>query len=328
MTSNTFTSATHLVGKVAGQITSSGKVPGLGPKGAVWIDKGQQPNGSWLYWRKGYAPPSPTAIPTPIPSPTARIDYIGAEAFMQSDRLAVGLNASGTLGTRASAPAGIITDRDSGFLRVGMVAIGAKGEDIAGDAMLKGTPVEAFVVAYQVGAKIVRVVNAERLGPSQMTGEILPEPDRVTWVGDTADLHILQTMTLAGGVLTIDVAIVNASTKTLTDLRYMRLIDPDHDANPDAFKTTNAIVAPAAVSATASGVTLTLSSDDPRARASIQPFGPPLMLDPYKASAWDVPQPVAPGRKADDLLHLTFALGSLASGATARLTLRYEIAVA
>lgn len=44
-----FTSATHLTGKVAGQITSSGKYdPGLGPKGTVWINKGQQEDGTWL----------------------------------------------------------------------------------------------------------------------------------------------------------------------------------------------------------------------------------------------------------------------------------------
>lgn len=55
-----------------GEIVSSGKIAVLGKKGQVWLYKGQNANGTYLYWPKGYeAPvePTPPAEPTPPPAP-------------------------------------------------------------------------------------------------------------------------------------------------------------------------------------------------------------------------------------------------------------------
>lgn len=338
-TPDVFTSPTHLTGKVPNQITSSGKYdPGLGPKGTIWIDKGQQADGSWLYWRKGYTPPvplptsSPTSAPAPLPVPlptgpaptmppvllpaptppvpastAVKAIQQGAEVFLQSSKLAAGINASGTLGTAGNAPDGILTAKEAGYVRLGIVAL-RDGKVISGEAMLKGLPVEGYAISYN-GNKLT---SFERIGLTGIPGKTEVRDGAAVFSGAKGAIAVEQLVRLAadGDTLAFDVTLRNVGKTALTGLRYMRVIDPDLDVSQDVFGTANKVADRRSATASASGLTLTLASDDPRASANVMPMPAMPSLDlvaALKAAGYS--------HKGDDTLHLIFDLGTLAAGA-------------
>ncbi len=300
-----------------GKIVSSGTRPYLGPKGTVWIYK---PNlAAFTYWPQGYSesappaspPPTPPAPPPPSP-PTglAAITQLGNEVFMKSAALSAGLNAGGALGTIQNAPAGFPSDSGHGYLRVGLVTI----PQVGADAMLKGTPIEGFVVAYKLGTTPHKLVNAPRTGVTDLRGVASTSTEQAYWLGANERVKVRQIVSMSadGKALTFDVKITNTGTDEISDVRYMRVIDPDQNADSGIFTTVNTITAGNKVRAVASGVTLTLGTDDPRATAAIKaiPTNVVWASDPYAI----VPQAVGYTHTGDDTLHLSFALGDLAAG--------------
>lgn len=75
-----------------GEIVSSGKIAALGKKGQVWIYKGQNADGSYLYWPKGYTTPAPVEpvkpvqhIPTPPTAPTNCDAVLSTMGFLKGN---------------------------------------------------------------------------------------------------------------------------------------------------------------------------------------------------------------------------------------------------
>ncbi|MDD1453156.1 hypothetical protein NHF48_023110 [Sphingomonas sp. H160509] len=192
----------------------------------------------------------------------------GNEIFLQGKYLTLGINGSGSLGTKKIAPEGIFTDIANGFNRVGMYAdfdgLGVGKPSTVTEAMLDGTPTEGFTIGYKIGGSTFIAANQERTSRVNIAGI---SSDRSTagvakagWLGATTEkLTVDQTISLTddGKFVRVDVVLTNNSSSAMDDLRYMRSIDPDQGSS---FSTENKIVsqsgsAGALVAAYAGGVT-------------------------------------------------------------------------
>lgn len=78
---------------------------------------------------------------------------IGNEVFLQGKYLSLGINGSGSLGTKQAAPTGVFTDITNGFNRVGLFAdldgFSVGKRSTVTEAMLDGTPTEGFTIGYK-----------------------------------------------------------------------------------------------------------------------------------------------------------------------------------
>lgn len=227
--------------------------------------------------------------------------------FLQSSKLAAGLSGSGTLGTEGKAPAGVLTAKEAGYVRLGMVAL-RDGKVVSGEAMLKGLPVEGYAISYN-GNKLT---SFERIGLLGIPGETEIRDGAAVFTGTKGAIAVVQLVSLAadGDTLAFDVTMRNVGKSALTGLRYMRVIDPDLDVSQDVFGTTNKLADGNTATASAFGLTLTLASSDPRAKANVMPMPSMPSLDlvaALKAAEYS--------HKGDDALHLIFDLGMLAAGA-------------
>ncbi|PAX06338.1 Ig-like domain-containing protein [Sphingomonas lenta] len=263
---------------------------------------------------------------------------LGDEIFLQGKYLSLGINGSGTLGTKQSAPVGVHTDKANGFTRLGMVAdvdgFGA-GAGATREAMLAGTAAEGFTIGYDVGGSRHIHINAERTSKAQISGETSLEStadgSRVGWTGSTdEDLKVEQVMTVAEDAkfVRVDVTLTNESGAAMQNLRYLRTIDPDHGPG---FSTINTIVeqggdgADGALLAAYAGKGQTpffyYSSDE---RAMVSTFGL-KNYDPYTALAMDKAQAEGFSKSADEAVNINFAVGTLAAGESTTLTFYFGI---
>ena len=107
--------------------------------------------------------PDLTPVPAPTPAPAVLVVELGGEVFIQNDHIAVGVNASGTLSTYKVAPAGFVTVKEVGYLRLGLLRIG-DGKALS-DEMLKGMPVVGWVVTYDsVSVRNMGVIETDMPG--------------------------------------------------------------------------------------------------------------------------------------------------------------------
>ena len=257
---------------------------------------------------------------------------VGGEIFLQGQYLSLGLNGSGTLGTRAAAPSGFHTDLADGFIRLGLVADTdgfGTGHDQTRDVMLSGTPVEGFSIGYKQAGSTYVNTNEERDGYAQIKGAGVNLSNSATakaeWTGATTqNVKVDQTMTLSDDAkfIRVDVTVTNASGAAITDLRYLRTIDPDHGSS---FSTTNQVVQQggdgsggaliAAYAAPGSTPAFYYTHDE---RATVSSYGLENH-DPYAATLL-AGQTKGYTQTADANINIDFALGTLAAGASTTLT--------
>lgn len=256
------------------------------------------------YWPEGYTPP----VVAPPPPPPPVFVQVGAEVFGQSpsgNGLAVGLNAGGTLGTAQNAPEGVLTSKDTGYLRLGLLKI--KDGKVASGDMLKGLPVGGYVVAYD-GATLR---SFERIGYDDLPGVLTTDGQTVRFTAAKGPLALEQAVTLDGDHLTYAVKLTNTGAVSLKNLRYMFVIDPDVDPADGGFTTDNRIVDRRTVTGGAGGAILTLASPDSRAAADVRPLAGMPSTD-----VKTTPKAVGYAHKGDDTLHLLLTLADLAPGAS------------
>ncbi len=260
---------------------------------------------------------------------------IGNEIFLQGQYLSLGINGSGTLGTRATAPVGFVTDAVNGYIRLGLVGDTdgfGKGAAPTRDAMLAGTPVESFSIGYDIGAKHYTSVNSERNGKSEVAGGVSSDLSsngvgKAGWTGATTEgVKVTQTMSLADGAkyIKVDVTLTNTTGKAVADLRYMRSIDPDHGAG---FDTVNTVIEQggdgangALIAAYASSGKTPLfyyTADD---RAKVSTFKGYVNENPDAAATFDTAPAEGYSLKGDNAININFGLGTLAAGRSTTFT--------
>ena len=260
---------------------------------------------------------------------------IGNEIFLQGQYLSLGINGSGTLGTRATAPVGFVTDAVNGYIRLGLVGDTdgfGKGAAATRDAMLAGTPVESFSIGYDIGAKHYTSVNSERNGKSEVAGGVSSDLSsngvgKAGWTGATTEgVKVAQTMSLADGAkyIKVDVTLTNTTGKAVADLRYMRSIDPDHGAG---FDTVNTVIEQggdgangALIAAYASSGKTPLfyyTADD---RAKVSTFKGYVNENPDAAATFDTAPAEGYSLKGDNAININFGLGTLAAGRSTTFT--------
>ncbi len=260
---------------------------------------------------------------------------IGNEIFLQGQYLSLGINGSGTLGTRATAPVGFVTDAVNGYIRLGLVGDTdgfGKGAAPTRDAMLAGTPVESFSIGYDIGAKHYSSVNSERNGKSEVAGGVSSDLSsngvgKAGWTGATTEgVKVAQTMSLADGAkyIKVDVMLTNTTGKAVADLHYMRSIDPDHGAG---FDTVNTVIEQggdgangALIAAYASSSKTPLfyyTADD---RAKVSTFKGYVNENPDAAATFDTAPAEGYSLKGDNAININFGLGTLAAGRSTTFT--------
>lgn len=256
---------------------------------------------------------------------TLASETVGEETFLQSKFLAVGVNSSGTLGTKSAAPRGYNTDVAAGYLRLGMVADTdgfGTGKAAMHDAVARGMAIEGFNIGYKIGGKTFVQSNQELDGLTEIAGKAsvgstagVAEAD---WKGTTTEkLGVDQKITLTDDAkyLRFEVTLTNNSTAAMADLKYMRTVDPDLG---DGFATTNTIVkqgtggALVTAAASATGNPMFLYANDARAVVSTYGF---INEDPY-AAAVSTPQTVGTKTTKDVSININFGLGTLNAGAS------------
>lgn len=253
------------------------------------------------------------------------------EIFMQSDYLALAINAQGTIGSRYNAPTGLYTDASHGYLRLGIYAdsdgFGTGKETAMRDAVLPGTAIETFSIGFKKAGVTEVWTNSGLDGRRDITGSATNTSTgstaQATWTGATdTKLGVKQVVSLTedGKYAMFEVTLTNNTGANLTDLRYLRSIDPDMSAS--TYSTINTIVSQGkagslvTASATSTSDKLFLYSADERATVSIYGFE---NFTPYDANVLKV---LAAGtsKAADVSLNLNFNIGDLAAGQSTKLT--------
>ncbi|EZP69690.1 Outer membrane adhesin like protein [Sphingomonas paucimobilis] len=260
---------------------------------------------------------------------------IGEEVFLQGNYLSVAINSSGSIGSRSTAPAGFVTDVDNGFVRLGIMAdMDGFNKGVLGttrDAMLQGSSIEGFTVGYDIGSKHYVKANSERNSIVQIAGgdgsdQSSASSGKAGWTGTTSEnVKVSQVVTMGADdkYMKFEVTLTNQSATTLTDLRYLRSIDPDHGVD---FKTINTIVEQggdggngALVAAYMMNGTTPLFyyTQDDRARVSTYGLD---NRDPYASAAYANAPAEGTSVKADQAININFGLGKLDAGASTTIT--------
>ncbi|WP_201299187.1 cadherin-like domain-containing protein, partial [Novosphingobium sp. 9U] len=246
---------------------------------------------------------------------------VGNEIFLQGKYLSVGVNSSGNIGSRYSAPEGV--DHDLTYKRVGLLADTdgfGTGKAAMRDAVVRGAPIEGFNIGYKTDGKTYVHSNQELAGLTEIAGKSsngsAAGVAEANWKGATTEkLGVDQTITLTEDAkyVRFEVTLTNNSSEAMSDVRYLRAIDPDL---VEGYSTVNKIVrqgdggALVTAGASATSDPIFLYTSDTRAVATTYGF---INEDPYDAGV-SVAQKVGTVTKTDVTMNLNFKLGTLGAG--------------
>lgn len=258
------------------------------------------------------------------------------EAFLQGTFLEVGVSASGSLGTSEIAGTGFA----SAGARLSMLfdadGLNTGNAPAAGDFFIPGAPVEGFSIGFVDGSTTSTGTNNEIAGLTDFPADTVDQSSGTTNTAVTTGnvdgvLDFTQTISFDDNdtFFTTTMNLTNVGISTLTDVRCMRNMDPDQDADTfSIFETLNDVESNPTVGNTdadavvvakgaSSGVSTALIADNTdgdgiEARASAFGFS---NSDPYAAAAFSSPTDPE-GASGDIGINLTFVIDSLASGAT------------
>ena len=292
---------------------------------------------AYSYTKFGVACPTPVVTPPvepPVVTPALdqpadvklivrshNLTYSGAppkvpELFMANGKLSITVSDGGSLGGYGQVPEGYGSAVNQGLLRASFYLLAPNLEFIA-----HGANVEGFTAAYAVDGKKEFHTSASLMGYRFIPGAV---NNTGGWIGKTTTgLNINQHIRMEDTVLRFKVTLTNSTTKTMTDVRYMRTVDPDMDDDsvPDrdrnAFATNNYIPARDLVVAGLRGVGLGhyffLRGVTPGAVGSY--YGTWVNSDPYAPLAFDAPQPIHTAAVSSGVsINLTYSVGDLAPG--------------
>ena len=258
---------------------------------------------------------------------------VGDDVFFTNDYLTIGINSGGALGSANARPFGFA----GSFPNVGMFGGGVV--PAATDSVLPGTPVDGFTVAHDGN----NFTNDQLQGQAQiptLAASIKDQStvamDKAKWSGKTADgLKVDQTITMnpSDQYITVKVTLTNTTGSAMSDVRYLRNVDPDHSVSVTGFQTNNVVFAQGAK---AHGVAAYIPTDagqfgsapvffftkDTRAEASVTPG---LVHDDAYAANLSGQAQGTTDLNDDNGINLLFKAGPLAAGASTTLTYYYGI---
>ena len=261
---------------------------------------------------------------------STRSQAVDGEVFLRGDYIELGINAGGTFGTTGIAPTEFSNAGSKLSMRVDADTFSTGAAQITGDFFLPGTGVEGFSIGINNDA-------GTKSNGTSITNEI------TTTTTDTSSgtsLSVRTSGTVSGSfsftqIVSLDVSatffkttvvVKNISGSTLTDVRYLRNMDPDQDNETNStFKTNNDVLANpstdtiAAVSANGpnSSQALVLMAESSLARGSAVGFSNTDVFNTSGSADFDelFTTPTDPnGSSADIGINMTFSNGSLASG--------------
>ena len=258
------------------------------------------------------------------------------EAFLQGTFLEVGVSASGSLGTSDVAGAGFASSGAQLSMFFDADGLNTGSAPTTGDFFMPGTPVEGFTIGFVDDFGTSTGTNNERNEFTDLAADTVDQSSGTTNTAVTTGnmngvLDFTQTISFDDNdtFFTTTIDLTNVGFSALTDVRYMRNMDPDQDVETNnTFRTLNDVESnPADESAdvdavvvakgATSGVSTALvadnaSGDGIEARASAFNFS---TIDPYATSSFSSPADPE-GVSGDIGINLTFVIDSLASGAT------------
>ena len=269
---------------------------------------------------------------------------VGNDIFLQGDYLVLGVSGSGSFGTVADAPTGI--EHSPNYTAVGIYGdldgFGVGVAPTTQDLTLPGAPEEGFTIGYRLtpdGAP-VNLTNAERMGAVGITGGTVVNLSsgnqlKAQWTGTSADgLKVEQVISFdaASKFYRMDITLTNTTANAVSDVRYMRNVDPDQGGDST---TDNIIVAQHAGSHIVAAYVLPNDPTNstganaspffiytPDDRAKVSTFGF-ANRDAYEAQAYDQAPAEGYSNVDDGAINVTFSLGALAAGGSTQFTL-YE----
>lgn len=273
------------------------------------IYQGTNAAGEHVYWPKGYTPevalPPPPPPPPPVEPPVVtpadvKAALVNGETFLQNDKLTVGLNPYGGMGTLKNAPEGFLTDVETGLNRVGLYS------PLYDDVVLQGRAIEGF--SLMLNGK--RYANMQLTGLTQIGGMAY---EGARWIGSIGGVEIVQHMRLDGDAVDFEIELRNNTIRELPAGHYMRAIDPDQS---DKYGTVNKVTAPGTVECGLDGGgTVTLSTDHPGAFVRAQAYN----------KAGDVGASAPTGKKVDEVVQLIMPYASIIPGGATTFRFRYKL---
>jgi len=279
-------------------------------------------------------------------TPVLNAQIISNEAFIQGNYVEVGVNSFGEYGTASPAPAAYHPKLDGSSSRnLGFVADpdqdgwGVGTPNYFGDFFFPGTPQEGFSVQLD-GA----VFHNWNLGVNEISGNntsltTVGANKVAVWEGSINGLNIKQKTIVPQNQLffVVRVDLTNTTSTTMSNVYYMRTLDPDNDVTlSSVYKTENEIVftLPNANNNTlvsAKGLTYTncylgLGTKDCRAKSFILNSG----LSPYSSQLIDefhnqtAGNGIYSGINIDDVgIGITFGIGDIPPGETRKIAYTY-----
>lgn len=272
-----------------------------------------------------------------ITTSSARHVQVEDDVFLGGKYIEVGISKSGSFGTKSNAPdsfhpiersnLGFVFDEDGFDTGKAMTS---------GDYFLPGGPYEGFIIGYKNEENAVTFTNAERSSligiPSTSIEDISTDNILAAKTsGLTLDekLKVEQTVSFNENdkFFRMKVFITNNTDSILTDVRYMRSVDPDVDLDMSGtFETINSVPynfpsdskSVALAKGPVTGNALMLMSTDSRSRASL------FTSDPYSSEAFNDNGVIAE-MNGDAWIGLTFTIGNLAPGQTEAIEYFYSL---
>jgi Ca2+-binding RTX toxin-like protein len=242
--------------------------------------------------------------------------------FLHGDYIELGVGARGSLGSGVNAPAGFSTTNSRLTMRVDADTFDAGSNQTTGDFFTPGSPVEGYTIGYGGTTKS----NYDLAGPRQITTENTNTSSGSTLsatttgtAGSNISFSTVISMKVAATYFTTTATLTNATGATISNIYYMRNMDPDQDSGTYGnYKTLNDVLANpttesfAAVSAVgpSSSQSLLLLADQMEARASAFGF---KNTNPATNSAYA--NPADPGGASGDIgINMNFKTEALTAG--------------
>jgi hypothetical protein len=177
----------------------------------------------------------------------ATVCSVTDDVFLKTKMIELGIHRASSFGTASPVPPeygyafsnfcfdcrlGFICDYDNDGLSVG-------SPPYSGDYFVPGTPVEGWTFTYTTSAGTSSFTNAGLMGSMGISPDSIEiTSDDTThqqsvWQGHTDNAHVTVTTTIPYDkpFFHVDTCIVNTGSEDLTDLYYMRNIDPDQTVN-------------------------------------------------------------------------------------------------